>query len=155
MNRFYMAATDVLLKHDALIDKLIGDEVMALFFRGVAGNDYVGKAAEAGVDLLKAVGNEQGQVPWLPLAVAVHSGPAFVGNVGSGDVVDFTALGDTVNAAARLQHEGAPGQLVISDAVVAACRGKFDALERRVVEVRGKDEPLGIRVLDLAGRNGV
>ena len=96
LNRFYIAATQTLLRHDAVIDKLIGDEVMAFFVRGISGPDYRSRAVQAGMDLFKAVGYGSDEGPWLELGVAVNAGVAFVGNVG-GSVVDFTALGDPVN----------------------------------------------------------
>jgi adenylate cyclase len=145
LNRFYRTATDVLLRHDAIIDKLIGDEVMALFIRGVARDDYRPKACRAGLELLQAVANGDGTA-WLPLGVAVHAGPAFVGNVGT-SVVDFTALGDTVNTAARLQAEAKAGELVLSDDIWASCPESRAPAERREVHVRGKAEPVPVRVI--------
>src|ERR1700731_4746663 len=56
LNRFYLAATRALLRHDAVIDKLIGDEVMAFFVRGISGPHYRRRAVEAGLELLRAVG---------------------------------------------------------------------------------------------------
>jgi adenylate cyclase len=138
MNRFYKAATDVLLRHDALIDKLIGDEVMALFLPGIAGKQFCRRAAEAGVDLLREAGYRPGGTPWLSLGVAVHFGPAYVGNVGPEGVVDFTALGDTVNTTARLQGEAAAGELILSSDLLAQCdRSPQMASERRTLSLVG------------------
>ena len=105
LNRFYIAATRTLLRHDAVIDKLIGDEIMAFFVRGISGPNYRRRAVLAGMELLGAVGYGSDGEPWLELGVAVNAGVAFVGNVG-GAVVDFTALGDAgqrlgANAATR------------------------------------------------------
>ena len=88
---FYIAATQTLLRHDAVIDKTIGDEVMAFFVRGISGPQYRRRAVLAGMELLKAVGYGGDGGPWLELGVAVNAGVAYVGNVG-GAVVDFTAL---------------------------------------------------------------
>ncbi len=74
LNRFYATATDVLIHHDGLVDKLIGDEVMGLFLCGVAGPDYRRKDAVAAIHLAVAVD--------LPIGVAANAGIAFVGNVG-------------------------------------------------------------------------
>jgi adenylate cyclase len=135
LNRFYGAATDALLEHDAVIDKLIGDEVMALFIPGVAGPDYRRRAVDAGRDLLAAVGYGGGE-QWLDLGVAVHAGLAFVGNVG-GAVVDFTALGDTVNTAARMQGHAAAGELLVSAGVADEA---VAGAPRRTLEIRGREE---------------
>jgi adenylate cyclase len=138
LNRFYAVTTDVLLRHDALIDKLIGDEAMALFIPGVAGPEYRRKAVAAGVDILRAVGYGAPDGPWLTVGVGVNAGPAYVGNVGSA-VVDFTALGDPVNVAARLQAEAGGGQIVVAEDVHDDLAGMLPAAHRRTVAVRGRD----------------
>lgn len=150
MNRFYQAATNVLIAHDAIVDKMVGDEVMALFITGYCGSEYRRLATQAGEALLRAVGYGGTSEPWLPVGVSVHSGPAFVGNVGSGGVIDFTALGDTVNTAARLQSEAAGGEMVLSEAVYQAVADRYPDLEQRTLTLRGKDEPVVVRVLRLA-----
>src|ERR1700686_752393 len=95
LNRFYIVATRTLVRPDAVIDKLIGDEVMAFFVRGISGLEYRRRAVQAGFDLLRAVGYGADEGPWLQLGAAVNAGVAYVGNFGEA-VVDFTALGDTV-----------------------------------------------------------
>ena len=67
LNRFYSVATRTLLRHDAIIDKLVGDEVMAFFVRGISGPHYRRRAVEAGLELLRAVGYGTSQEPWLEI----------------------------------------------------------------------------------------
>jgi adenylate cyclase len=136
LNRFYATATDVLLRHDAVIDKLIGDEAMALFIPGVAGPEYRRRAVEAAVDVVREVS------PWLRVGAAVNAGTAFVGNVGSA-VVDFTALGDPVNVAARLQEHAAAGEVVVADDLAAG----HPQAERRELALRGHAAPVAARVI--------
>lgn len=138
LNRFYCAATQTLLRHDAVIDKLIGDEVMAFFVQGISGPTYRQRAVEAGVDLLEAVGYGTAGGPWLDVGVAVHAGIAYVGNVGEA-VVDFTALGRPVNAAARMQQLAAGGELLIAGGVADEMTAH---LARRTLNLRGHDEPI-------------
>jgi adenylate cyclase len=140
LNRFYKTATDVLISHDAIIDKLIGDEVMALFIRGFAGDGYRAKAARAAIDLARSVSG-------VPIGVAVNAGTAFVGNVGSGSVVDFTALGDAVNVASRLQSHAAVGEVVLAADVYELVEREHPGARRLRVEVRGREEPMDIAVL--------
>lgn len=150
MNRFYHATTQVLLAHDAVIDKMVGDEVMALFVPGYCGANYRQSAAEAAEALVRAVGyGEPGEEPWLPVGVGVHAGMAFVGNVGGSGVVDFTALGDTVNTAARLQAEAAAGEVVLSETLYPEVAARHPDLEQRTLQLRGREEPLTVRVLRL------
>jgi adenylate cyclase len=136
LNRFYFAATEALIKHDAVIDKLTGDGVMALFVPGIAGPGYRDKATDAGLELLAAVGYGSPEGPWIEVGAGVCAGTAFVGNVG-GDIVDFTALGDPVNLAARLESEAAGGELVVAG----------DGPDARTFSVRGREEPVTARVL--------
>jgi adenylate cyclase len=143
LNRFYVAATQTLLKHDAVIDKLIGDEVMAFFVRGISGPHYRQRAVLAGMELLKAVGYGSGEGPWLQLGVAVNAGVAYVGNVG-GAVVDFTALGNPVNVSARMQQHAAGGELLVAAGVADELTGMRP---RRVVNLRGHDQPIDAFVL--------
>jgi adenylate cyclase len=145
LNRFYGVATDVLMRHDGLIDKLIGDEAMGLFIPGVAGPDYRRKAVQAGLGILRGVGYGSAGGPWLTVGVAVNAGEAYVGNVGT-EVVDFTALGDPVNVAARLQESAASGELVVA----ADVHQDLDALlpnpDRRTIHLRGRQAPTSVLV---------
>jgi adenylate cyclase len=148
LNRFYAAATDALLRHDAVVDKLIGDGVMAVFVRGIAGPRYRARAVDAGLDLLRAVGYGSPAGPWLQMGVAVGAGVAYVGNVG-GAVVDFTALGDPVNVAARLQGHAAAGELLVADGVDDE-RAAGRAHEHRTLALRGRDAPVGAYALGVS-----
>jgi adenylate cyclase len=116
LNRFYKAATGTLIRHDAVIDKLISDEVMALFIPGFCCPNYKRRAAEAGLALFHALGYQHTETPWMPIgaAAAVNSGKSYVGSEG---VVDFTALGDPVNTASRLASSAGAGELLLSEKV--------------------------------------
>jgi adenylate cyclase len=147
LNRFYATATQTLLRHDAVIDKLIGDEIMAFFVRGISGPHYRRHAVVAGMDLLKALGYGSDGEPWLELGVAVNAGVAYVGNVG-GPVVDFTALGDPVNAAARMQGHAAGGELLVASGVADELMANTP---RRVLTLRGYRQPIDAFVLGARG----
>jgi adenylate cyclase len=136
MNRFYLATTEILVRHDAIIDKLVGDEVMALFISGICGPAYRRRAAEAALALLHAIKDDAAHVP---VGIAVNSGLAFVGNVGGENAVDFTALGDTVNTAARLASTAGAGEVLLSEAVYSAIAERYAEPERRTLALRGKE----------------
>jgi adenylate cyclase len=143
LNRFYRIATQTLLRYDAVIDKLIGDEVMAFFVQGVAGRQYRRQAVLAGIELLRAAGYGTGDGAWIDVGVAVNAGVAYVGNVG-GEVVDFTALGDPVNVASRLQQCASGGELLVGAAIDD--RLLAGAPTRRIA-IRGRDQPIEASVL--------
>ena len=146
LNRFYQAAADVLLPRRAIIDKMIGDEVMAFFVpAGIV--QYRAEAVRAAIDLIKVVRQGPNGEPWLPLGIGVHAGMAFAGKIGAEGVHDFTVLGDTVNTAARLQAEAKAGEVVVSEALYESVADAYPGLEQRVLNLRGRDEPITVRVL--------
>jgi len=149
INRFYVVATDVLVRTDALVDRLIGDEVIGLYIPGFAGPEHPRRAIEAAKTLLSATGHRHPDGPWLPVGVGIHTGTAFVGIVGGeeGTPQDFTALGDNVNITARLASNANPGEVLISDAAYTASGLDLGDLEYRVLELRGKETTTHVRVL--------
>lgn len=148
MNRFYEAAINVLVREDAFIDKLVGDEVTALFIPGYAGKEHAKRAVMAGKKLLEVTGHVRGQ-PWVPVGVGIHTGMAWVGSIAGakGEASDFTALGDNVNVAARLASVAAQGEVVMSDATYEAAKVDNDDLEIRKLELKGKSELIKVRVM--------
>lgn len=146
LNRFYAAATATLLRHDAVIDKLIGDEVMAFFVAGISGPHYRRRAVRAGTELLRALGYGTPEGPWIEAGAAVNAGEAYVGNVGEG-VMDFTALGDPVNVAARMQSSAAGGELLVAAGVDDAA---VHGAPRRTLELRGHAAPVDVFVVDVS-----
>jgi adenylate cyclase len=150
MNRFYEMATDVLTQYDALIDKLIGDEVMALFVPGFAGPEYVENMVRAAEGLLAGVGYGGAGDPWLAIGIGLDAGIAYVGNVGTGEVKDFTALGDPVNVAARLQAQAKPGQFVMSQRVFETVPALHPEAHRLSLQLKGKEGEVLSWVVDRA-----
>ncbi|HLC01597.1 MAG TPA: adenylate/guanylate cyclase domain-containing protein [Anaerolineales bacterium] len=149
INRFYVVATDVLVRTDALVDRLIGDEVIGLYIPGFAGPDHARRAIGAGSALLEATGHRSSDGPWLPVGIGIHTGRAFVGVVGGGEGTprDFTALGDNVNITARLASHANPGEVLISEAAFTAAGLDLAHLEYRELELKGRGVPTGVRVL--------
>jgi adenylate cyclase len=149
LNDFYAAASKVLTR-SAIIDKLVGDEVMALYLPQLLDQHWEEDLVRDAADLLTSVGYGTSAAPWLPLGVGVDVGRAYVGNVGAGDVKDFTALGDVVNTASRLQSCAGAGQVVISERL-------FDRLATRPpnaiatsLALKGKQDPEPARVIDMS-----
>ena len=150
LNRFYALALDAVMVHDGLLDKFVGDEVVALFFGGVTGPDHAAAAIAASERLLDRCGR-QDATPMgpIPVGAGVHTGEAYVGTSGpvGESVDDFTALGDVVNTTARLASAAAAGEILVSlDALTAAGRAPLDR-EIRTVEIRGREATLEVAVL--------
>lgn len=151
INRFYNVATDVFVKNDAMVDRLIGDEVVGLFIPGMAGPEHPRRAIQAAQDLLNLTGHSDAQGPWVPVGVGVHTGLAFVGVVGGSDgrPTDFTALGDNVNITAHLASLAGAGEILISDAAYAASGLEMGDLQHQQLEIKGKNEPVGVWALHI------
>lgn len=148
INRFYDTATRVLVGSDALIDKIIGDQVAGMYVPGIAGPAHARRAVEAGVEILRATGHDSPDGPWVPLGAGVHTGVAFVGSVGSeSGATDITVLGDAANTTARLAGSAGVGEILISEAAYAASGVDLGPLEARELELKGKSARVRVHVL--------
>jgi adenylate cyclase len=148
--RFYGAAADVVDRWDGIVDKFLGDGAVALFIPGFAGADHAAKAIAAAHGVVEQTGNADGE-PWIPVGVGVHTGRSYVGSVGEGDARDFTALGDTVNTAARLTDLAGAGEILISADAASAAGIATSGLERRTLVLRGRAQALDAWVAGAAG----
>jgi adenylate cyclase len=147
LNRFYDTASRVLVEHDAIVDKFVGDEVIGLFIPALAHNAHAERAIAAGRSLLRATGHADPDGPWLPIGIGVHTGVAYIGSVGQPPVTDLTALGDVVNTTARLASAAAAGEMLVTDEAVAASGIESGALERRDLQLKGKRDRTAIFVV--------
>ena len=141
MERFFAIATDVLVEHDAIVDKFVGDEVIGLFIPVLTGELHANRAIAAGQALLSATAGS------IPIGVGVNTGIAFVGAVGPDDTAEFTAMGDPVNVTARLASAAGAGELLATAAAVESAQLDTSALEHRSLELRGKSGPTEVVVL--------
>jgi adenylate cyclase len=139
MARFYGIAAKVVDARNGIVDKFVGDQVVALFIPGFAGGDHASDAIVAARELLERTGHGDGD-PWIPVGAGVHTGVAYVGSVGEGDALDFTALGDSVNTTARLASSAGTGEILVSAAAVAASQLETAGLEARTLALRGRTE---------------
>lgn len=149
MNRFYEVATGVLVESHAFLDKFVGDEVVGIYLPVFAGENHVCSAVSAAQKLLSATGHNDPDGPWIPVGVGVHSGPAYFGTVqgSEGTLADLTALGDTVNIAARLASNAAAGEALVSETAALAAGLAVEDLPCRTLDLKGKTEAVAVRVL--------
>jgi adenylate cyclase len=155
INRSYRIAGDALITTDGLVDKFIGDGALGLYIPGLSGADHAGKAVAAARQILARADRAGADGPGgssgsggLPVGVGVHTGTAFVGAIGDRqEVQDFTALGDTVNATARLASMAAAGEALVSEATARAAGLDVSGLERRRLELKGRLEPMDVVVV--------
>ena len=150
LNRFYRLAIDVLSPHRPIIDKMIGDEVMA-FFVSMGSESYRSSAVAAATELMRRFPEVLPEEETPRLGIGLNAGLAYVGKVGEGEVSDFTALGDTINVGARLQAEAKAGEIIMSEDLYESVASAYPDLERRVLHLRGREETTTVRVMTHAG----
>ena len=143
---FYRIAANAIVVNDGVVDKFVGDEAIGLFMPGFAGPQHVARAIAAGREILAAVARPDASPSGpIPVGGGVHTGLAYVGNIGSSEAISgFTALGDPVNATARLASLAKAGELLVSIAAAEAAALDTAGLERRTVEVRGREVGLDV-----------
>jgi adenylate cyclase len=148
LSGFHSVATNVLIDAEAMLDKIVGDEVGGLFLPIIAGRQHSRSAIIAALDLIKAVDRKVG----LPVGVGVHTGIAYVGTVegAGGSLRDIAAVGDTVNTTSRLASAAAAGEVLVSEAAYQASGLNLNDPPRRMLELKGKREQFAARVLSAA-----
>ena len=122
------------------------DELVAMFVPLLAGERHAARAVDAARALLVATGHPA--APWVPIGAGVHTGLAWIGAVGEGAHTEITALGDGVNTTARLASVAQAGEILVTDSAAGAA-GLDPALERRSLELKGKESPTDVVVLPM------
>jgi len=139
LDRFFTTASDTVFAHNGMVDKFVGDEVVAVF-PPVYGARHAENAVATATALLRATGHADPGGPWVPLGAGVHTGRVWFGAVGEGNHTDITVVGDAVNTTARLAAQAAAGEILVStDAARVA--GLDPTLQRRSLELKGKEQP--------------
>jgi adenylate cyclase len=142
LNAFFSKMTEIVFAHEGTVDKFIGDAILVMFGAPIAQADHArraidtAKAMQAALEELNAR-----QVAPLPLQirVALHSGLAIAGDIGSQQRLEYTVIGDVVNTAARLQSEvAAPGDIILSRATLERCGMAFPVEAIGPVNLRGR-----------------
>ena len=146
LDRFYRAAAEIFVEQDGILDKFVGDEVIAIFIPALVQDAHAARAVAAARAVLKATGHGQPGGPWLPVGAGVASGVAYVGAVGAAHV-EFTALGDIVNTAARLAGAAGQGEILLTMPAAERANLQMAGIERRLLALKGKAERVEVAVL--------
>lgn len=139
LNEFFTAMTGVILDAGGTLDKYIGDCVMALFGAPVPAPDDAQRAVQAAINMQREAARLNTRIG---IGVGIHTGRAVVGNIGSAQRMQYTAIGDTVNVAARLVHIAAPGQIIVSEEIRNSTSGFFDPLGE--VALKGRQQKMNV-----------
>ena len=143
VDSFFKMANQVLIKNDAFIDKYIGDAVMAIFNAPIQNAEHARKAASAAIGIQNGLKSlAQNLNLDLHARIGVASGFARVGRLGSTDRKDFTAIGDVVNLASRLETFANPGEIMVDGRAFAKVSADYPNLKPETLTVRGFAEPI-------------
>ncbi len=153
LNDYLELVTKAVFKNNGTLDKFIGDAAMAIFNAPFDSGDYIYDAVCAARDI--AAGSEEIARKFaarfgknVSYGIGVNCGEAIVGNIGAEFRMDYTAIGDTVNTAARLESNAKPGQILISQAVYAALQGRIQASPVGEIPLKGKAQQLMVYELE-------
>jgi adenylate cyclase len=151
LNNYLATACEILLRHDAYIDSLIGDEIFAVF--GLSGAHHADASCRAALECLAAIAtlNKRPNAKVLfDVGIGINSGKAMVGNIGSRYKLKFTAIGDSVNLGARM--EGSTAQygckVILTEYTKELLSKGFTTRELDTISVRGRAAPLAIYSLE-------
>ncbi len=152
VDAFLRMATGALVKRGAFIDKYVGDAVMALFNVPVRSDDHARRAILAAAEIETELGSLGARFE-LPLkaSVGIATGHARVGRLGSDDSKDYTAIGDVVNLAARLQSKAGAGEILIGEGSYSKSAKDFPDAKSEKVMLKGFREPVTAYRLHGAG----
>jgi len=147
LNRYLAAAADAVLQEEGTIDKFLGDAVMAWFNAPIAQPDHRLRAVRAALAIRDAAQELHGSLPagfHLEFGIGLHAGPALLGLVGTERRLEYTAIGDSVNTARRLQEHAAEGQILISRETAQPLVEFLVLEEAPAVQAEGKQEPVEV-----------
>jgi class 3 adenylate cyclase len=158
LHEVFQLASDRILEHGGTIDKFIGDSVMAYFGAPVQQPDHAARAVAAATDILAGLAERKrrarmGEIPPIvpvEVGIGIHSGVVVVGNIGSDRRTDFTAVGDAVNVAHRLEKLARPGEILVSEAVQRAVRAERRLRFEGERQLSGREEPVHVYSVELA-----
>ncbi len=148
IQRFYQVTSKVLVEYNAMVNRLMGDQVIGLFVPRFAGSLHAKLAIMAAQNMLRFTSQGDRPNPRIPMGIGIHTGVAYVGSVGtSKGVNEIAVLGPAANLAARLSSLAADGEILVSEAAATSAHLSTEGLENRTLELKGISSPVTVRVL--------
>lgn len=154
LNRYLGAATEAILGEQGTIDKFMGDAIMAFFNAPIEQADHTLRAVRAAIGIRSSINALRGELPTdmrLGIGIGIHCGEAVLGLVGTQERLEYTAIGDSVNTAKRLQENAAPGQILISANAHQKIADYVQAKQIHPIKAKGKSGL--IEVLEITDLN--
>jgi len=143
LNQFFNDMVNIIFKHNGILDKFVGDQLMAVFGVIPSDNSPPSDAIETAIemqsailDLMKVRSAQDKET--FAVGIGINTGSVIIGNVGANNRMDYTVVGDCVNVAARLQGLAAGGEIIIGEQTYQHIQGLFDVEKRGEVSVKNK-----------------
>ena len=152
LNRYFSLMSDIIFEHGGTLDKYIGDGLMAIFGAPTASEEDALNAVKAAVTMQKRLSGLNDELRaegfgQISIGIGLHTGEALIGYIGSDKRSEYTAIGDTVNLASRLESNAAGGQILMSEATAAASGNLIPVNQREPLTVKNRVQP--VKVLEV------
>ncbi|HUQ46286.1 MAG TPA: adenylate/guanylate cyclase domain-containing protein [Gemmatimonadaceae bacterium] len=149
LTEYFTEMVECVFRHGGMLDKFIGDAVMAQWGAPLGNADDADRAMQAAIDMMTALDdlNERWGTegrPTLEIGIGLNYGEAFAGNIGSERRLEFTVIGDTVNTASRLCSAADPGEILLSDEMRRALKAPPKLTKRPPLALKGKSQPVPV-----------
>ena len=147
LNEYFDAMVNIIFKHNGILDKFIGDELMAVF--GLVGDDDQGglNAVHCAMEMRQSVHDlmlqrNKAGLPVFEVGIGINTGEVVVGSLGSKNRMDYTVIGDTVNVASRLVNIAGGQQVVVGERTFQQCKSEIPMQAREKITVKNRSEPV-------------
>lgn len=145
LNHYFGDMTDLVFKHGGTLDKYIGDCLFAVWGSPLPDKNHAQKAVQCAIEIQKRLLEQHTkEFPPIALGIGICSGPAVIGNMGSKQRQEFTAIGDTINIASRLSGYAEKGEIKITKTTYDLIKHQYKCKELEPLKVKGKEKPLTV-----------
>ena len=149
LNRYFSVMTDIIFEHGGTLDKYIGDGLMAIFGAPTATEEDALNAVKAAVTMQKRLAQLNTELTsegygQISVGIGLHTGEATIGYIGSNKRSEYTAIGDTVNLASRLESNAVGGQILMSEATAAASGNLVPVNTLEPLTVKNRVQPVNV-----------
>jgi len=162
LNEYFKTMIDIILKYNGLLDKLIGDRIMAEFGALIEDPEQEKNAVRTAIEMMNSLTElrekwKKEGIPSIEIGIGIHTGEAIIGTIGSEQRMEFTAIGDTVNVASRLENVTKEGKysIIVSESTFKALYHEFPSKHLGLLNLPGKELPVNAYAILLPPREDV
>ncbi|NOY70309.1 MAG: adenylate/guanylate cyclase domain-containing protein [Deltaproteobacteria bacterium] len=147
LNQYFSVMVDIIFKNGGLLDKFVGDQLIAVFGLVETDENMAAKAIQTGIEMQAATyemmrGKKAAGESTFEIGIGINTGVAIIGNIGSANRMDYTVIGDCVNVAARLEQMAAGGEVLIGEQTYLENDRLFDFESKGEISIKNKLEPV-------------